>query len=199
MNKCASKVMEKMPDIVLAYGESDEYSFVISKKSNMYNRRESKIISLITSYFTSCYVYYWRDYLPDVEMQAIPAFDSRAVMYPSDKNLRDYLSWRQADCHINNLYNTCFWVLVKSGLSQKEAEKQLCGTLSRDKNELLFSKFGINYNNEPEIFKKGSVLVDVVNPQGNTTKRKKPRIAIQHCDIIRERFWREHPEILNPK
>ena len=29
--------------------------------------------------------------------------------------------------HINNLYNTCFWNLVKvSGLSAEDAEKQLC-------------------------------------------------------------------------
>jgi hypothetical protein len=32
------------------------------------------------------------------------------------------------------------------------------GTLASDKNEILWSKFQINYNNEPEIFKKGSVV-----------------------------------------
>lgn len=30
--------------------------------------------------------------------------------------------------------------------------------MSSDKNELLFSKFHINYNNEPEMYKKGSVV-----------------------------------------
>ena len=32
------------------------------------------------------------------------------------------------------------------------------GTVSSDKNEILFKRFGINYNNEPEMFKKGSVV-----------------------------------------
>ena len=32
------------------------------------------------------------------------------------------------------------------------------GTLAADKNEIMFSRFGINYNNEPEIFKKGTVI-----------------------------------------
>lgn len=32
------------------------------------------------------------------------------------------------------------------------------GSVSKDKNEILFSRFGINYNNEPEILKKGSVI-----------------------------------------
>ena len=32
------------------------------------------------------------------------------------------------------------------------------GTLASDKNEILFSRFSMNYNNEREIFKKGSVI-----------------------------------------
>ena len=84
--------------------------------------------------------------------------------------------------HINNLYNTTFWSLIQlGGLDNKDAEKLLAvcslvlhlyclpthtltrllrfqGTLSADKNEILFSRFHINYNNEPEIFKKGSVV-----------------------------------------
>lgn len=27
-----------------------------------------------------------------------PSFDGRVILYPSNRNLRDYLSWRQADC-----------------------------------------------------------------------------------------------------
>jgi tRNA(His) guanylyltransferase len=30
--------------------------------------------------------------------------------------------------------------------------------LAADKNEILFSRFSINYNNEPEIYRKGSVI-----------------------------------------
>ncbi len=45
------------------------------------------------------------------------------------------------------------------------AAKTLDGTFSADKNEILFSKFSINYNNEPEIFRKGSVIFrDVSQP-----------------------------------
>jgi hypothetical protein len=32
------------------------------------------------------------------------------------------------------------------------------GTVASDKNEILFSQYGINYNSEPEMFKKGSVV-----------------------------------------
>ena len=36
------------------------------------------------------------------------------------------MSWRQVDCHINNLYNTTFWALIQSGgMDAKDAEKLL--------------------------------------------------------------------------
>lgn len=38
------------------------------------------------------------------------------------------------------------------------AEEELKGTVAADKNEILFSRFGINYNNEPDMFRKGSVV-----------------------------------------
>ena len=30
------------------------------------------------------------------------------------QNIKDYMRWRQVDCHINNLFNTTFWALVQS-------------------------------------------------------------------------------------
>lgn len=81
-------------------------------------------------------------------------FDGRAVCYPTDRNLRDYLSWRQADTHINCQYNTCYWALVKSGKKPTEAQTILKGTQTDFKNELLFNTFGINYNNLPQQFRK---------------------------------------------
>lgn len=94
-----------------------------------------------------------------LELPYLPIFDARCVAYPEYNNIRDYLSWRQADCHINNLYNTCFWGLVLNGISKQDAEKTLCGTTAGDKNEILFTKVGKNYNNEPEQFKKGTTLI----------------------------------------
>ena len=76
--------------------------------------------------------------------------------------------------HINNLQNTAFWALVKSGQSTQEANKavQVCplnlqnppdikATDAKAKNELLFSQFGINYSHLPARFRKGSTIVRV--------------------------------------
>lgn len=161
MNAAAKAVMADLPDIVLAYGVSDEYSFVFHKTCQLFERRASKLVSTVVSTFTAFYLHLWptvfsagpegTGLIDDVPLTAplLPTFDGRAVCYPSVQNLRDYLSWRQVDCalnaspfliyfayhvlilalhpgHINNLYNTTFWVLVqKGGMDNLEATELL--------------------------------------------------------------------------
>ncbi|WOO82212.1 putative tRNA(His) guanylyltransferase [Vanrija pseudolonga] len=199
MNAAARAVMDEFGDVVLAFGQSDEYSFLMRRSTNVYSRRRSKINSTVASIFTSAYVFNWAKYFPGAELLYPPTFDSRVVLYPGEKEVRDYFSWRQADsewcgwavdadgsggpvhclrrgggvpmsprhrltpppAHINNLYNTCFWALVHDGQTPREANRTLQGTNSKDKNELLFSRFGTNYNDIPPYFRKGSVLVRV--------------------------------------
>ncbi|KAI5925034.1 putative tRNAHis guanylyltransferase [Camillea tinctor] len=227
MNAAAKAVVTEIPETTIAYGVSDEYSFVFHKSCTLFERRASKLVSTIVSTFTAYYIHLWSSHFPDTPLSApLPSFDGRAVCYPSVQNLRDYMSWRQADCHINNLYNTTFWTLIKrGGMDGKEAEKFLAGTLAADKNEILFSKYQINYNNEPEIFKKGSVvfrdyeLVEPDNrdlakvaddaaepPQQSRTQaenekkqRAKARVVVDHLDIIKDDFWGRRPWLLSNK
>lgn len=229
MNAAAKAVMTELPDIVIAYGISDEYSFVFHKSCALFERRSSKLVTTIVSTFTAYYVHLWASFFPETPLSApLPSFDGRAVQYPSVQNLRDYMSWRQVDCHINNLYNTTFWALIQiGGLDAKSAEKELAGSLAADKNEILFSKFKINYNNEPEIYKKGSVVFrdyELVEPgsaselllddsaktveqiaqsktqeENDRKRRAKARITVQHVDIIKDEFWERRPWLLSNK
>ncbi|MCJ1333966.1 tRNA-His guanylyltransferase [Thelotrema lepadinum] len=128
----------------------------------------------------------------------------------------------EADCHINNLYNTAFWSLVLKGeLTEIQAEENLRGTVSSDKNEILFSKFGINYNNEPERFKKGTIVYrNYENEHGNESqpldttsskdhkvtsktqrekerkRKQKAQITVDNVDIIKDTFWDGKPWLL---
>ncbi|KAM0589939.1 hypothetical protein ACHAPN_007983 [Verticillium nonalfalfae] len=161
MNAAARAVMTDLPDITIAYGISDEYSFVFHKS-----------------------------------------------------------------CHINNLYNTTFWALIQlGGMDNRAAEELLAGTVSGDKNEILFSRFHINYNNESEMYKKGSVVFrdyELVEPgthnvqadadaiaepvsmtksqtEKDKKRRNKARIVIEHLDIIKDDFWDRRPWLLSNK
>ncbi|KAI5949590.1 THG1 [Candida jiufengensis] len=206
MNKAALKILEKYSDILMAYGDSDEYSFLLRKKCELYERREMKLCTLFASLMSTYYMFYWNKECPNrqIEEEMIPTFDGRAVIYPNFETLRDYFSWRQVDCHINNLYNTTFWNLVKKGLTPQEAEQKLMGTVSSDKNEILFKECNINYNNELEIFKKGTILVreyenykQQSNEQSLSSRqkqrqdksRKKAEIKQYHVDIINDDSW----------
>lgn len=65
--------------------------------------------------------------------------------------------------------------------------------MAADKNEILFSEFNINYNNEPVMFKKGTILL---------RKKVGKNIVIvdHHEDMIKEEFWKtRHPELLENK
>jgi len=223
MNRAAQEVMAQHRDIILAYGQSDEYSFVFNKGTNTYNRRASKLMTTVVSLFASTYVMQWPQYFPPdtMPLQYPPAFDARVVLYPTNTNLRDYLSWRQVDCHINNQYNTIFWKLVQEGgLSPRDAQEKLKGTLAADKNEMLFTDFGTNYNELPEMFKKGTVLVKEKettqitctippkpsssgdNADGEPQEQQKiinktiSKIAHLHVDIIKNEFWKTRPHLL---
>lgn len=225
MNVAANEVVRSFHDVVLAYGQSDEYSFVLNEDTTLFERRASKLATSISTAFTAEYCMQWSTFFPDQPLtRPYPTFDGRCVCYPKGRILRDYLSWRQADCHINNLYNTTFWNMVlKGGMSATDAEQALKGTVSSDKNEILFSQFGINYNNEPQIYRKGTVIYRSYQPQVNGNgdngaaafkpgedmsktqqekerkRKQKASIVVEHVDIIGDTFWESRPYILNSK
>lgn len=190
MNKAAYNVMNQFNDIIMAYGDSDEYSFCIRKQCELYERRELKLVSIIGSSFTSYYLYEFNKVF-SAQAKMLPMFDSRAVIYPNLSVVKDYFRWRQVDCHINNLYNTSFWKLIQvKGMTNQEAENALLGTVSSDKNEILF-QLGVNYNNEPEIFKKGTIFVR----EPRADKPKKLVINKYHTDIIKDEFWSSRQQL----
>ncbi|KAK0554248.1 tRNA-His guanylyltransferase [Tilletia horrida] len=224
MNEAARHVMQELKgQVILAFGESDEYSFLFAKQCTLYNRRESKIVTHVVSLFTGAYIFNWSKFMPDTPLQRPPSFDGRLVVYPSAKEVRDYFAWRQVDTHINNLYNTTFWALIQQGgMSEHQANEELRHTISSQKHEILFGKFGINYDRLPPMFRKGTTLVwsaipgattePSADPQpsspsphqastGRQGKREEPKskprkvLRTLHVDIIGDGFWSAAPDV----
>ena len=77
-------------------------------------------------------------------------------------------------------------------------QARLEGSFAKDKNEILFSEFGVNYNNEPEQFRKGTSVfkkrVEVRTESGGTAMRT--RVLEHNGDIIGDDFWAENAHIL---
>jgi tRNA(His) guanylyltransferase len=199
-NDAAARVLQAFTgQIPLAYGHSDEYSFVFRREVNVFRRRASKLLSVVTSLFSSAFVRGWESHFgASTPLQDLPSFDGRVVVLPSFRHVRDYLSWRQVDCHINCQYNTAFWLLVqKDGLSKDEAHSVLRGTDTGMKNEIMWQR-GTNYNDLPEQHRKGSLLVWrhrgdsfgareawATSPVEHASVRSEERVLCLHCDLIR--------------
>ncbi|KAG4146674.1 hypothetical protein ERO13_D05G173400v2 [Gossypium hirsutum] len=205
MNQCAMAVLEEYPDIVFSYGYGDEYSFVLKKTSKFYQRRSSKISSVIVSFFTSVYVTKWKEFFPLKELRYPPSFLSQIVCCASLEILQAYLAWRQRDCHVQNQYNTCFWELVKKGgKTEMEAQEILKYAKEQDRNELLHQQFGINYNGTLALFRQGTCIFkteveDIVkyNEDGTPVKRLRRKAGIFRSEnIAGRRFWNAHASLL---
>lgn len=115
MNQCAAAVMKEWGEVILAFGESDEYSFVFPRRATIFGRRAAKIATGMVSLFSASFVFHWAAFFPDTPLQRPPAFDARCVVYPTLRSIVDYCKWRQVDTHINSLYNETFWALVQKG------------------------------------------------------------------------------------
>lgn len=236
MTRAAVEVMIAFPEIVLAYGQSDEYSFVFDKSARVFNRRESKLLSTVVSTFTAAFATIWNgsdlgrgddigrttEGIVEPRGTLLPTFDGRLVLYPNNKCVRDYFAWRQADCHINNLFNTTFWALVKKQRKvveetmenaeslppivsriKRQVHERIKDTNSAGKNEILFTECGINYNAEPALFKKGTILHRASSASlceapdfGETSFAmdgpsviRAHSIVVLHDDLISEKFW----------
>lgn len=113
-------------------------SFLFRRSSTVHNRRQAKILTMITSIFTSSYIFHWSTYLPDIPLKYPPTFDGRIVLYPSPKEVLDYFSWRQADsmsCHFSSKklpevmksqLTSITSTIRRSGLWFSKVVRQLC-------------------------------------------------------------------------
>jgi tRNA(His) guanylyltransferase len=61
------------------------------------------------------------------------------------------------------------------------AHQRLKGTFSKEKNEILFTQFGINYNDEPEVYKRGTILIRVSGDPTDLKEQKKQAKAAKQA------------------
>lgn len=160
MNYCALSLMKLYSDIIISYGISDEYSFVLHKSTQLYQRRKNKLSSIFASNFTATFNYMYDKLCTNessrMRLQYPQAFDGRCIEY-TDSELRDYLCYRQCDIHINNTYLYLYHACVCDGMNQQQAEL-LCKQLnSAEKQQYLLQHYNIDYKSIPAIYRLGSI------------------------------------------
>jgi tRNA(His) 5'-end guanylyltransferase len=150
MDMAAKALAQSIMGCKLAYGQSDEYSFMFTDldkdESEMwFAGNVQKIASVSASIFTAHFNTSWNWY-NDGRSQAL--FDARVFVIPSREEVVNYFIWRQLDATRNslNMLASCHF-----------SHKQLQGKKSEDKHDMLHN-VGVNWNDMPIPFKRGRVI-----------------------------------------
>ena len=189
INKAVKSVMKDF-GCLFAYTESDEVTFLFPKSSELFDRRQEKLVSLVASKMSVEFA------KSKIAKGTCPTFDARILELPSDDLVIKCFQWRQMDSHRNAISTQCFWRLVKSGESERKATKILEGMKDSDKNELLFNKFNCNYNNTPEWTRKGTMFfIKEYTKRGYNPIKKQEEKAIRKkivCENVKVHFRKDN-------
>jgi tRNA(His) 5'-end guanylyltransferase len=146
LDQAALGLCQEMIGCRFAYGQSDEYSFLLTdfEKENAplwFDGNLQKIVSVSASLFTG---YFNRAFAGE----KIAAFDSRVLVISQRAEVEKYFLWRQLDASANSLNMLA---------SAHYPHADLVGKSNTEKHELLFEK-GVNWAKQPADFKRGRVV-----------------------------------------
>lgn len=146
LDQAAIGLCSEMIGCRFAYGQSDEYSFLLTDfeketSSLWFDGNVQKIVSVSASLFTG---YFNRAF----GGEQVAAFDSRVLVISQRAEVEKYFLWRQLDASANSLNMLA---------SAHYPHAELVGKSTQEKHEMLFAR-GVNWAKEPADFKRGRVV-----------------------------------------
>lgn len=152
LDRAALYACQEMIGCRFAYGQSDEYSFLLTDLDKddsplWFDGNVQKMASVGASLFTAGFNRAFAGEHPAI-------FDARVLVIPQRSEVEKYFLWRQLDASANSLN-----ALASANYSHDE----LLGKSTVEKHELLHAK-GLNWAKEPADFKRGRM----VRRAGNT-------------------------------
>lgn len=162
-----TKFLVKETNALIGYTQSDEITLILPAASeHIFGGRKSKIESITAALASTCFFKYLITNLPEKTMQT-PVFDSRCWQYPNEELCVESLIWREADATRNSLTMAC---------SAYFSQKQLQG-VGRSKQHDMLHSVGVNWNDYPTYFKRGTYVQRKVMDQetwGKIPDKSKP-------------------------
>jgi tRNA(His) 5'-end guanylyltransferase len=176
MQAVAEGLCREVSGTVLAYGQSDEISLLISDLGPQSEPWFGGVVQKMASVAASCATGLllrrrgWAN--------GTPQFDARVFTVPSWIEAANYVIWRQRDAVRNS---------ISMAAQAAFSHNQLHGLNTDQMQELLFTKHGINWNNYPAAAKRGWVLTREVREAPVTYTHKRTG---EVCSTVAERtFW----------
>lgn len=148
-----TEYLVKETNALIGYHQSDEISLLLYNtniKSQIYfNGRTNKINSILASTLSVIFNTYFTVSSSSLALQLYikpVVFDCRCFMVPTRQEAINYFIWREEDAVRNSIQ-----MVAQANFSPKELHCKSCNELQ----EMLFTK-GINWNNYPDEYKRGS-------------------------------------------
>lgn len=174
----------------VGYTESDEISLVFYRdtiQSQVFlNRRVHKMVSILASMTTAWFNTEFIGHLDKEFRSRVAMFDCRVWMVPSKVEAANAILWREHDATKNS---------ISSAARSVFSHKQVLNKNGKEMQEMLFQK-GINWNDYPAFFKRGSYIQKVKVYRKFTTEelerlpekhaaRKDPDLKIERTEVRR--------------
>jgi len=162
MTETTRRVCDEMQGCVLGYTQSDEITFVVRTDQTddtvpWFDNRIQKMVSIAASVASVEFNYQLWAALDEHAEDYRANFDCRVWPMPSMTEVVNNLIWRQRDCTKNSISSAAYYEIGRV-LGKGTARKMLHNLKQDERQELLFEKAGINWNNYPAEFKRGIVV-----------------------------------------
>jgi tRNA(His) 5'-end guanylyltransferase len=131
---------------LMAYGQSDEISLIISDKTPQSEPWFGGVVQKMASVSAATAT---AQLILMRGTKGLPTFDSRVFTVPTWTEAKNYLIWRQRDATRNSI------LMVGQAFF---SHKKLHGKNTNEIQEMLYQECGVNWNDYPESFKRGWVL-----------------------------------------
>lgn len=151
--QAACSIAASVQGVLFGYCQSDEASFVLMDFDRIsteayFDNNLQKLVSISASLATATFNY-WMPILGSPHNR-LAHFDSRAFTIPDPTEVANYFIWRQRDATRNS---------VSSAAQSVYSAKELHGKSINQQQELLHQK-GINWNDYPVSFKRGTIITN---------------------------------------
>ncbi|HTY91161.1 MAG TPA: tRNA(His) guanylyltransferase Thg1 family protein [Methanocella sp.] len=158
------------------YTFSDEFNIFF--KDLPFDGRVEKLDSVVPSFLSSALTL-------ALKLSTPLAFDARVVPLHYE-DVAGYLQWRQAEAWRNHMQSYGFYMLIREGLAEPQASKQLRGMKFEDIHEMMWRR-GVNLNETPAWQRKGVFIYKKMVVKRGFDQGKKENVRVRRTEV--EESW----------